>query len=346
MSAFSFYTPEETAAIEEKSAGGIVFDTEAIVEAAFQHFRKTGFPYRNLPLHVSMQEINQLANTPLEDLFHTHLGYQVADTYHPHRFHASAIGMNNPFDAFNSDKLLRRVLNLDIKYGGKIMESCLHHLMTVSGTQGCSNFRPGFASLMYRTYCKKGDTVLDTSTGYGGRIVGFIAARIAGTYIGIDPNTKTFEGNTRMAAELGYADRVRLIHSPAEDVDVDFAGIREVCDFGFTSPPYFRKEIYSAEDTQSCNRYTTGDAWRAGFLLPMLRLQFAALKPGAFSAVNIAPVKVKGETYPLDKWTRECAAEVGFQFVKLDQFRLAARFGAGMAEEVAFEPVIILQKPA
>lgn len=341
---FNFYTPEETAAIEAKSAGGTVYESDAIVDAAFRHYRTAGFPYRDLPLHVSMQEINALANTSLEDLFHTYLGYHVADTYHKHRFHAGAIGMKAPFTAFNDDKLLRRALTLQIKYGD-IPAGYFGKLSIVSGTQACSNFRPGFASMMYRTYCKPGDTVLDTSTGYGGRIVGYIAARIGGTYIGIDPNTLTHDGNTAMASALGFSDHVRLFNSPAEDLDVEFEGLCDSCDFAFTSPPYFRKEIYSSEDTQSCNRYHSGDAWRAGFLVPMLKLQFAALKSGATSAINIAAVKVKGETYPLDVWTRESAQAVGFIYQRTEAFKLAARFGAGMDDDVAVEPVIILQKP-
>lgn len=351
MSGLNFYTEEEIAQKEAESIGGVVFETSAIVDAAIAYFRKAGFPYRNIPVHMSMQQINQLADLPKEELFHTNLGYQVADTYHPHRFHAGAIGMKSPFDAFNDDKLLRRALELQLRYrqdgrkGDAITTGYFGKLSIVSGTQACSNFRPGFASLMYRTYCKKGDTVLDTSTGYGGRIVGFIAARTGGKYIGIDPNTLTHAGNLRLAAELGFSDSVELINSPAEDVDVDAEFLRERCDYAFTSPPYFRKEIYCAEPTQSCNRYATGDAWRAGFLVPMLKLQFAALKPGAFSAINIAPVKVKGATYPLDAWTRESAQEIGFKYLRTEAFKLAARFGAGMDEDVAVEPVIILQKP-
>lgn len=185
--------------------------------------------------------------------------------------------------------------------------------------------------------------MLDASTGYGGRLVGFIASGINGFYIGIDPNTETHAGNLRMAQELGFSDRIELHNLPAEDVSHDVVAGR--CDFAFTSPPYFRKEHYSDEDTQSWVRYQTGDAWRDGFLAPMMALQHAALKPGCRSLVNIADVKIGSKTYPLVEWTRQAAARAGLAYERTLEFPLTRRFGAGMADEVATEPVLVFSKP-
>ena len=100
------------------------------------------------------------------------------------------------------------------------------------------------------------------------------------------------------------------------------------CDFAFTSPPYFRKEHYSEDDTQSWVRYKTGDAWRDGFLAPMMALQHAALKPGCRSLINIADVKIGSKTYPLVEWTKQAAARVGLAYERTLEFPLARRFGA------------------
>lgn len=342
-----FFTEDELQSITGLSDGtdperASIFTDEKIVDAAFAHFREVGFPYRKLPIHVCMQELNSLAATDVDSLIGTDVGYHVADTFHPHRFHAAANGMKAPFDAFADDKLLRRALVLEIGHG-KIPAGYFTSLNIVSGTQSCSNFRPGFAAYLYRKYCKQGDTVLDTSTGYGGRLTGFLASGIAGKYIGIDPNTPTHAGNTRLAADLGFADAVELHNLPAEDVQHEIVAGR--CDFAFTSPPYFAKEIYSDEPTQSCNRYATGEAWREGFLVPMLRLQFAALKSGKTAIVNIADVKVKGTTYPLADWTRECGQQIGFKYLRTDEFPMQRRVGKGMLDEIATEPVIVFEKP-
>jgi hypothetical protein len=321
-----------------------IYDQEQIIDAAFTWFRANGFPYRNLAPHVSMQEINKLLTTEPDNLRNTDTAYHVADTYHPHRFHAAADAMRSPFDAFCDDKLLRRALTNELSDGERRVPSTYFtSLNMVSGTQSCANFRPGFAAYLYRKHCPPNATVLDTSTGYGGRLVGFIGSGLAGHYIGIDPNVDTHNGNLRMAQELGFADKVELFNLPAEDVPHDAVAGR--CDFAFTSPPYFRKEHYSDDDTQSWKRYPTGDAWRDGFLVPMMALQYAALKPGCTAIVNIADVTIKSKTYPLADWTIEAGKQAGFDFVRRDEFPMTRRFGAGMKDEVATEPVLVFRKP-
>lgn len=321
----------------------LIFTPEQVAVSAFDHFRQAGFPYRALPAYISMQQINRLAAITDDALLRTDAGYHVADTYHPHRFLAAAESMKSPVEAFNNDALLRRVLALYLEHGGAITHDIIGKLSIVSGTQACSNFRPGFALHLYRRFCQPGAVVLDTSTGYGGRLVGFMASGFAGTYVGIDPNTQTHAGNLRMAQELGWSDAVELYNLPAEDVPHDVVCGR--CDFAFTSPPYFAKEHYSEEPTQSWRRYGTGDAWRSGFLQPMLAIQFAALKPGAYAVVNIADVKMRNHIYPLEHWTVEDGKAAGFEYVDTERFTLTSRFGAGIPDEVATEPVIVLRKP-
>ena len=318
-----------------------VYTQEQIIDAAFEWFRANGFPYRNLARHVSMQEINRLRRADTDKLINSNVGYHVADTYHPHRFHAAAEGMKSPYESFMDDGLLRRAMALNQEYGNTLPQDVFGAMLLVSGTQAAANFRPGFAAYLYRQFCPDNATVLDTSTGYGGRLVGFIGSGRAGFYIGIDPNVETHAGNLRMAQELGFSDRIELHNLPAEDVPHDVVAGR--CDFAFTSPPYFRKEHYSEDDTQSWKRYPTGDEWRDGFLVPMMALQYVALKPGSFAIVNIADVTIKNKRYPLADWTIDAGRAVGFEFIRRDDFPLTRRFGAGQDDEIATEPVLIFR---
>jgi len=63
-----------------------VFDDNQIVDAALEYLVEHGFPYRTLSKHDCMQKINKLANTDNEELLYSVMGYDVADSYHPHRF--------------------------------------------------------------------------------------------------------------------------------------------------------------------------------------------------------------------------------------------------------------------
>lgn len=315
------------------------FTTEEIVEDAIAWFRAHGFPYPSPCVHVAKQAINALSRS--DELATTETATRIADMWCPHRYERRAGKMKTPVEAFNDDRLLRWAIAFALNNGVSVGTKYLAQLSIASGTQACANFRPGFAAWLYRRFCKAGDRVLDCSHGFGGRLVGFLAARVPQHYVGIDPCTQTSEGVGRMARELGVADRVTLIRKPAEDVTPDEVGQVQ---FAFTSPPYWDREHYSNESTNSCNRYATGAAWREDFLHPMLALQFACLVSGGRAVVNIAALD-QGAV-PLDKWTIEEGESVGFVLSHVEEFSLpiAPRLGheSGAPKN---EPVIVLVKP-
>lgn len=321
------------------------YSDEQIIDAAFAWYRENGFPFINMCTGECLVEINALRNTEGPTLISTTTAYRVADTFHSHRFSASAKNMRSPMDSFLDDDQLRKALAKELKYCETPILRPSGMLYLVNGTQAASNFRPGFACYLYRKYAPENATVLDTSTGYGGRLVGAIASGNVKKYIGIDPNTLTHAANLNMSDALNWSDNVELHNVPAEDLPHNV--VRDRCDFGFTSPPYFCKEIYSDEPTQSCNRYLTGDEWRDGFLKPMMRLQFAALKEGSYAIINIADVNIKSVRYPLVEWTKEAGQLAGFDYIRTDSFPYAGgNFGANKDTSVKREePVLIFQKP-
>jgi hypothetical protein len=317
-----------------------VYDRDAVLDVAVAYFRETGFPYRYLPLHVCMSEINALASTPTSKLVNSTTAYGVADTFHPHRWDAHVGKQRNALDVFNDDELLRVALDHLLNYGGA-WSSVTSVLSLTRGAQAVSNFRPAFALQLMRRFAPDDAVVLDTSTGYGGRLVGFFASKCS-RYIGIDPASKTHAANERMASMLCPADKHVELHClPAEDFDAK--SVRQTCDFAFTSPPYFAKERYSDEPTQSWKRYPEAEDWRRDFLVPMLALQHAALKPQSFNLVNIADVKVGGHVVPLLDWTLAAASEVGFDVVDVERFPLGHRWGP-VDNDIADEPVIVMRK--
>lgn len=326
---------------DEEQKKVVVFDQSRIVDAAYSHFRDKGFPYPELPIHACMQEINNLANTDADSLAGTNTANKVADVYHKHRWHASVEDKRTPFETYSDDDWFRTSIRKTIELGGDVGSTFVEGLRYSSGTQVCANFRPGFALLMYKQFAPPGATVLDTSTGFGGRLVGFLASGL-NKYIGIDPNTETYQANKKMAKDLGFSDRVTLYKQPAEDVKHEV--VRGKCDFAFTSPPYFRKEHYSDEQTQSWKRYNDGESWRDGFLLPMLALQYAALKKGCYSVVNIADVTIKNKEYPLVDWTIEAAKKVGFTYERQERYPLGRIPGGAKSTNDPYEPALVFKK--
>lgn len=332
----------------ERAAQVFIFPKETLAAAAFDHYRAAGFPFPNPSIAECMIQINKLASMSMEQLIRTHEGGGAADKFQSHRFSAIADAMISPFASFSDDKRLKYVVDMIIDSQGAITDGTLRSMLgMVQGAQSCSNFRPGYAAYLYRRFCKPGGTILDTSAGFGGRLVGALGSGVVGRYIGIDPNVPSIEGSRKLLAALGREDFAQFFVEPAEDVDVN--EIRGTCCFSFTSPPYFNKERYSEAANQSGNRYPEPDAWREGFLVPMLRLTFAALEPGGHAGINIADSLVGGVRHPLGDWTVQAAKSVGFDHVGILDFPIGGsrNFGGmkGTAkQEESNEPVFLFRK--
>lgn len=334
----------------ERAARVFVFPKERLAEVCFQHYRSAGFPYPDPSPAEVMLAINRLASMPMDALLRTHEGGAAADKFQRHRYEAVADGMVSPHAAFMDDKKLRYVIDMIIDSTGTIGDGTLRSMLgMVQGAQSCSNFRPGFAAYLYRRFVPPGGVVLDTSAGFGGRLVGALASTVVGHYIGIDPNRPSIEGSQKLLALLGREDFAEFAIQPAEDINPQRWHQR--CDFMFTSPPYFNKERYSDDPNQSGNRYPEADVWREKFLVPMMKLTFESLAKGAHAGINIADVLVEGIRHPLGDWTVAAGKRVGFEHIGTLDFPIGGsrRFGGmkGTAkEEESTEPVFLFRRPA
>ena len=72
----------------------------------------------------------------------------------------------------------------------------------------------------------------------------------------------------------------------------DFQQYKGKLDFVFTSPPYFHREQYSQDETQSFKAYRTYEEWRDNFLCPTLENAAESLKNDRYICWNIANIKV------------------------------------------------------
>jgi hypothetical protein len=320
------------------------FSEEEVLDDATHYWRNAGFPYPSLPAWECKYLISKLANTEFDKLQKTNTAYEVADSYHSHRYASHAKNKKSPLSSFESDDRLHRALEICLTESKYTVGTFRGILSMVRGTQAAANFRPGFACYVYRRICPSDSSVvLDTSTGYGGRLVGAIASGCIDKYIGIDPNVPTHEANTKLAKDMGWDRKARLSNIPAEDYDA--SQIKESCDAAFTSPPYFCKEIYSKDKTQSWVRYKKPEDWRNGFLKKMLKLQFEALKPGCISAVNIADVRINNKIIELSRWVVDDAIEAGFIHEDTWEFPITTGYGQDQDHQESFEPVYIFRKP-
>ena len=111
-------------------------------------------------------------------------------------------------------------------------------------------------------------TLVDPCAGWGGRMLGAMAAGCA--YTGIDPFDKTCQGLRAMHQELGGhpTPQVEIIEGCAED-ELPHMPSKSI-QASLTSPPFFDKERYCTSPTQSVERYPSRSEWERGFLEPVI----------------------------------------------------------------------------
>jgi len=219
----------------------------------------------------------------------------VASSFHPHILEINNGKYNSPNETLEDTVHLKKCISnyLKITSGSINCSDAIHILRTARKTQMVSNFRPTVAKLIYETYGNNG-SVLDPCMGYGGRLLGAWCSNIS-SYTGIDPCTKTFDGNIKLQNRLieltSYKGSITeiiprptiILHKlPFEDFTTN-----EKFDLVFTSPPYFNTEKYSNEDTQSWKRYPTYYVWVDKFLEILIHNAHTFLKPGGVFAINM-----------------------------------------------------------
>ena len=274
-------------------------------------------------------------------------GLSLAWSYMPHHWGIVCGKMKTPMEIWNDEEHFKKGIRKLLT--GTFWEQKEYHNITASdlrsvlrrysGTQAVSNFRQTAAALMYDKFLEKASplfgtkagTTWDMSCGYGGRLLGSIAADV--NYIGTDPCTETFEGLQQIKEDWGSLNRtIELYQEGSETFWPPYCEV----DLCFTSPPYFDWEKYSEEDTQSFKKYPTTKEWIDGFLLNTIDRCHYGLKPGGILAMNVANTRrIKN----FEDETVKLAKMIHFKHIDTWKLQLSSQTGSPK-----YEPIFIFQK--
>jgi hypothetical protein len=214
------------------------------------------------------------------------------------------------------------------------------------------NFPPMIAKYIYEKYTEdikdqKVINIYDPSAGWGGRIAGAMTVQENRhvNYIGTDPNTDNYIQdlqttryeylasfiNKALNSGWGYNTHTFDVYQLGSEVigkNKKFQKYKGKLDLVFTSPPYFNREGYSEDDTQSLKKFPEYEAWKKGFLLPTLKTAYSYLKSNRYLLWNIADIKVGDQYYPLEQDSRQILEMLGAEFVGVEKMVLANMPGA------------------
>lgn len=185
-----------------------------------------------------------------------------------------------------------------------------------------ASFQPVRARAIYETFAPENAVIYDPSFGWGGRMLGALAASNVKTYIGTDPSTAAFKGIKEISERVAehHNKEVVLFNLGSEVLKLE----SEIVDLAFTSPPYFDLEIYSDEPTQSTNCFKSKEDWLEGFFRKTAENVLEGLKPGGIYIINVNDSK----SVKVQELQDLIQSIDGFEFEKLKCFKTPTRPGA------------------
>ena len=230
-----------------------------------------------------------------------------------------------------SEKSFTRYVRKLLKYGKSPND--MRSMFAFVGAGYCSNFRPATAKTIYELYGKDNCKVLDTSSGFGGRLLGFFTAKNTSEYVGIDPNTADSCNKFILYMSRYFTNKKAYVNKiGSEDFTIEnYPQYENYFDISFTSPPYFDTEKYSDSDTQSYKKFNTYDAWVDGFYRNTIYNSCNALKLDGTFAINIFE-KVDN----IKEYTEEFLNDCGFYIIKEDKYLLHVMSGTQKDEDGEF----------
>lgn len=254
------------------------------------------------------------------------------------------------------------------------------------GMQPVVNFPPLTAKLLYEKYTshikdQEVITIYDPSAGWGGRILGAMSLSKRVHYIGTDPNMDNFIDELGISRYEYLADfynkkcidstneyfnkffesddnknTYELYQLGSENIQLDpsFQKYKGKIDLVFTSPPYFNREQYSQDNTQSFKMHSDYEDWRDNFLKPTLTIACEYLKNDRYLLWNIANLKVGSDVYPLESDSKKILEDLGMEYIGFYRMLMSKMIGLKMdkilncvkinGELYKFEPVFVYYK--
>lgn len=323
-----------------RPARGSLAENE-LADTIFAYYRARGFPTRTFPQTRVKTAFDHLVASPsiIKDNYRltpSNTALRLANAFHPHIDHVRCRQGLTPAEVFGDDVLLRKAIIKHIRYGRRLTPQGIRYAVySYSGAQGASNFRPTVAKSLVALL--RGQRVLDPCMGFGGRLLGTLAAGAA--YVGIDPAAKTIDGNYRLVGALQNAGVTTQSTTIVQGCAEDLLGRQRFgrFDVALTSPPYFDIEKYDTAPTQSSIRYPDSGMWLNSFLRRLISGISSDLRVYGFMLMNV--------NRPLLTHVRDAGVSHGLREVAIFDYELLVRQSKQAKQgRCRSEPLILMQK--
>lgn len=260
----------------------------------------------------------------------TRPGHKILDHFMPHFYSVKNYKGTSVRDLFN-EATLEKALMQNIQMHSTPYVSEIRRMIVMTGGLGSvTKYRTVTTKAIVQYY--KAQKVLDPCAGWGGRMLGSLAA--GASYVGCEPDPNTAKGLKGILEDAAIPQAVRskarILEKPAE-VGLPEIADSEKFDLVLTSPPYFNLELYTAGD-QSTTKYKTWEEWTEKWLKPVILGCLARLKEGGVSCWSVKNFKTD-KKYPLADVTKKIHKDAGWDLVKTVTMTGSGRPGGKRIEE-------------
>lgn len=302
--------------------------------AVFSQVRVRGFPFVDEPdLSAKYERMKSAAINVDEGVLIYDNSYNVIpNSFMNHRYILRVRGCKSPYEIFFNNKELKATIERQLRDGPALNNSNIRAALSVYRTQVVGQFNPLFAKYFCDNYCCLNGNVFDPCAGFGSRMVGVMSS--GRHYLGIDPAPLTITALGKLIKWLNYRSlsKAFVIRGCAEYPLIK----SESFDMAITSPPYFNKEEYAYDGSQSFVKFPGYDLWLTGFLGPMIQNVYRVLKVNAVFILNID--NVDGFDVSSDALT--LSEKAGFRLEKTFRSSPLRRPGNILSDE----PFFVLRK--
>lgn len=210
-------------------------------------------------------------------------------------------------DCWNDPVVMTRVLEWGREGMSQLWLSWIRRAVFMAGGLPNSSFyRPHFSKLAIKKSNILCGTLYDPCAGWGGRMLGTVAA--GWKYVACEPNPETYQKLLEVAEFLNITEFVDIHCMPAEDFDLGSLETRP--DVILTSPPYYNLENYTDHPDQSYNRHSNFEDWKNHWYLPLIRDCLDNINPDGLSAWNVMDINQCNLVDPMIELHQECGWEL------------------------------------
>jgi hypothetical protein len=244
-----------------------------------------------------------VASTAMRLDSRSRIGHKLLDHHMPHFWSVTNASGKSVARMMTPEALTKALLLNTRMHTTPYVSEIRRTLVLTGGLSNVTKYRAGLAKSLVTRY--RARRVFDPCIGWGGRMLGALAA--GAEYTGCEPDPATFDGLVGILGDIGQSASIHKVPVEAFIGSLQTASV----DMILTSPPYYSLELYTGGD-QSVKEGMTWDEWVTQWLRPLVAECLRVVTPEGTSCWSVKNIRIGGRSYPLADVVRTLHEEHGY----------------------------------